>query len=419
MSFLLKLTKKISHSTASTNNTSTDSLEEAKIKHTRSDPGYSPTDIAIMKSKANVASTYNRSDEYRLATAAPSAISSSDEKRLAQFEQVIDIDPILDLSKLKTLAWQGIPMKYRAPAWKLILGYMPANRENREATLIRKRQEYNGLVKIYFENREENSNDDYYENKVMKTISSDVPRTQPDYTLFRHEGLQNMMTRILFIWAVRHPASGYVQGMNDLITPLIATFLNNYSPINFTTFAMTETLKTELTPDVISQVEADTYWCFSKIMDHITDNYTSSHIGVNKCLNKMKDITRKLDSELTSHFEKHGVEFFQFAFRWVYCLLVREFPLKLAIRLFDTYISDDRGFTVLHSYICIAIILKWSKKLKKMRFNDLILFLQRIPTNEWVDQDIDMLIAEAYVFRTLYEDSCGHLADGKSCSPKK
>jgi hypothetical protein len=34
--------------------------------------------------------------------------------------------------------------------------------------------------------------------------------------------------RVLYIWAIRHPASGYVQGINDLITPFFVVFLAEY-----------------------------------------------------------------------------------------------------------------------------------------------------------------------------------------------
>ena len=34
--------------------------------------------------------------------------------------------------------------------------------------------------------------------------------------------------RILYIWAIRHPASGYVQGMNDLVTPFFVVFLSEH-----------------------------------------------------------------------------------------------------------------------------------------------------------------------------------------------
>lgn len=39
------------------------------------------------------------------------------------------------------------------------------------------------------------------------------------YVVFRHCVLQSL-ERILYVWAIRHPASGYVQGINDIATPL-------------------------------------------------------------------------------------------------------------------------------------------------------------------------------------------------------
>ena len=37
-----------------------------------------------------------------------------------------------------------------------------------------------------------------------------------------------LFERVLYIWAIRHPASGYVQGINDLITPFFVVFLTEY-----------------------------------------------------------------------------------------------------------------------------------------------------------------------------------------------
>ena len=34
--------------------------------------------------------------------------------------------------------------------------------------------------------------------------------------------------RVLYIWAIRHPGSGYVQGINDLLTPFFVVFLTPY-----------------------------------------------------------------------------------------------------------------------------------------------------------------------------------------------
>ena len=46
--------------------------------------------------------------------------------------------------------------------------------------------------------------------------------------IFQQAVVQESFERILFIWAIRHPASGYVQGINDLITPFFVVFLSEF-----------------------------------------------------------------------------------------------------------------------------------------------------------------------------------------------
>lgn len=60
-------------------------------------------------------------------------------------------------------------------------------------------------------------------------IHIDIPRMKS--ALLKQRNVQEMFERILFIWAIRHPASGYVQGMNDLVTPFYVVFLQEYLPI--------------------------------------------------------------------------------------------------------------------------------------------------------------------------------------------
>lgn len=47
----------------------------------------------------------------------------------------------------------------------------------------------------------------------------------PQIALFQQKVVQELFERILFIWSIRHPASGYVQGINDLVTPFFIVFL--------------------------------------------------------------------------------------------------------------------------------------------------------------------------------------------------
>lgn len=48
---------------------------------------------------------------------------------------------------------------------------------------------------------------------------------------------------------------------------------------------------------------------------------------------------------MSDHLEAEAVDFIQFALRWVNCLLVRELPFCLAIRLWDTYLAEGTGFS--------------------------------------------------------------------------
>lgn len=53
-----------------------------------------------------------------------------------------------------------------------------------------------------------------------------APNTDADTNPLSLSQVQRAMERILYIWAIRHPASGYVQGINDLATPLYVVFLS-------------------------------------------------------------------------------------------------------------------------------------------------------------------------------------------------
>lgn len=67
--------------------------------------------------------------------------------------------------------------------------------------------------------------------------------------------------------------------------------------------------------------------------------------------------------------EEQGVEFMQFAFRWMNCLLMREISVKCTIRMWDTYLAEGTdAFSQFHLYVCSAFLVKWSEKLQKMDF---------------------------------------------------
>lgn len=38
-----------------------------------------------------------------------------------------------------------------------------------------------------------------------------------------------------------------------------------------------------------------------------------------------------------------------------------------------------------------------------------MMFLQALPTREWTDKDIELLLSEAFIWQSLFQDSRAHL----------
>ena len=138
-----------------------------------------------------------------------------------------------------------------------------------------------------------------YETLNFKQIKIDVYRTQPEVELFSSQQMQTMLIRILFAWTMRHPASAYVQGINDLAAPMLLVFLTaavakkqkrdaeielqreSEESKELIVAAQKVTnhnskyleLKLEniqsLSVEEFLAVEADSFWCLTKLVDDI------------------------------------------------------------------------------------------------------------------------------------------------------
>lgn len=203
------------------------------------------------------------------------------------------------------------------------------------------------------------------------------------------------------MWHMRHPSSGYVQGINDIVTPFVVVFLSDFVEINMDTLDLPADFD-KVREEELREVEADSYWCLSKILDRILDNYTSSWPGIQKSFGRMKEVIKRVDPELLLHFEDQDIDLYHMYFKWVTCLLLRQFSVKIGLRLFDTYLSDENNYFTFSLYILAAIILKYSKKFKGMNFEDMMIFQQNMPTKQWQEEDLATVIAEAYVYQNYF-----------------
>ena len=121
----------------------------------------------------------------------------------------------------------------------------------------------------------------------------------------------------------------------------------------------------DVTESILTEVEADCFWCLTKLLENLQDSYTFSQPGIRRQVTKLQDLINRIDckfiyktliffkASLYEHLQKENVDFMQFAFRWMNCLLTREISGPNIIRMWDTY---------------LVIIINDINSLKKMGF---------------------------------------------------
>ena len=307
------------------------------------------------------------------------------------------------IAGLKKKLWNGIGKKIRPKAWRILFKYTPLSGHNEDNVLKTKREEYKEFVE---RNREEHFIEQNDTNMIetVKVIRKDVLRTLPESNLFRNQEIQNAMVRILTIYSIRHPSNFYSQGMNDILAPIFCVFVaEGFQMNNVELENNVGKMEKQFNEQNLLNAEADAFHCFSLFLSNIKRNYIKGFDGVNENLENLKELIHKSDKELYRHFEENDIEVFHFGFRWCFCLLLREFPLNLAIKLIDFFLTEECSQDELCLYLMLSLLLKYSAKVKELRREQIIIFLQSLPTADWGEKDVELLVSESFTLQNLFK----------------
>jgi len=184
--------------------------------------------------------------------------------------------PNLNLTQLKALAWSSIPRSQRGASWRLLLHYAPTNKTRRETVLAKKRLEYWAMIsQVGLEpvNDSARSGDpatdqgsrdpilSKQETLTLRQILVDLPRTCPSLPIFHQPAIQSLLKRVLYLWSSRNPACSYVQGINDVVCPIIWAFVGNHTEGSVGSFDV-EGLEEGVLRDI--EVRRGAYTCVNK-----------------------------------------------------------------------------------------------------------------------------------------------------------
>ncbi|KAB0391004.1 hypothetical protein E2I00_017923, partial [Balaenoptera physalus] len=175
----------------------------------------------------------------------------------------------------------------------------------------------------------------------------DVNRT--DRTNKFYEGQDNpgliLLHDILMTYCMYDFDLGYVQGMSDLLSPLLYVMEN----------------------------EVDAFWCFASYMDQMHQNFEEQMQGMKTQLIQLSTLLRLLDSGFCSYLESQDSGYLYFCFRWLLIRFKREFSFLDILRLWEVMWTElpCKNF---HLLLCCAILESEKQQImeKHYGFNEIL-----------------------------------------------
>lgn len=240
---------------------------------------------------------------------------------------------VLNVNKLRHLIFRGgIDHSLRAELWKFMLNYYDWNSTVKSRNDKRKiRIEDYFRMKLQWKTINDEQKSKFALMKERESlIEKDVQRTDRTNEYFEGENNPNLNTMrdILMTYNMFNFDLGYVQGMSDLLAPIM-TIMDN---------------------------EVDSFWCFVGFMDKIESNFLMNQLNIKKQLSDLKEILEFFDSKFSLYLEKNDSSNMYFCFRWILILFKREFQFPDIMTLWEVLWTDlpCKNF---HLLICISILL--------------------------------------------------------------
>eukprot|EP00039_Didymoeca_costata_P028524 m.21341 g.21341 ORF g.21341 m.21341 type:complete len:474 (+) comp7116_c0_seq1:153-1574(+) len=245
----------------------------------------------------------------------------------------------------KTVFRGGIEPDVRKVAWPFLMGYFDFQSTYREREIIQTehRIAYAAMKERWREELgmeeddsehlpdPEHEHDDQYEfmfiqakvtamrtaidenaaRASIKTIEKDVPRTDRKGNYFSDDQPHRLkwLNDILVTYAVYQPQVGYAQGMNDVLSMILA----------------------------VMDHEADAYWCFRNYLETIQADFMAK--GMMEKLESLRELLAFMDPDILEHFQKIDAGDMVFCHRWLLLTFKREFSFEDAVRLFEILCS--------------------------------------------------------------------------------
>ncbi|MCI4379158.1 hypothetical protein PGIGA_G00224710 [Pangasianodon gigas] len=288
---------------------------------------------------------------------------------------------VSNVPHLKHLIFKGgLCHAVRKEAWKFLLGYYPwdSTHEERKNLQKRKTDEYFRMKLQWKSVSEEQEKRNSRLRDYKSLIEKDVNRTDRNNKFY--EGLDNpgliLLHDILMTYCMYDFDLGYVQGMSDLLSPILYVMENE---VDAFCFICSGTGYVQGMSDLLSPIlyvmenEVDAFWCFVSFMDQMHENFEEQMQGMKTQLIQLSTLLRLLDLAFWNYLEAQDSGYLYFCFRWLLIRFKRELYFQDVLRFWEVMWTGlpCQNF---HLLVCCAILDSEKQKImdRHYGFNEIL-----------------------------------------------
>ncbi|XP_070998177.1 TBC1 domain family member 15-like [Oncorhynchus clarkii lewisi] len=262
-----------------------------------------------------------------------------------------------NISHLKqTIFKGGLCHVLRKEGWKFLLGYFPweSTLEERRSLTRRKTDEYFRMKLQWKSVSEEQEKHNSMFRDHRSLIEKDVNRTDRTNTFY--EGQDNpgliLLHDVLMTYCMYDFDLGYVQGMSDLLSPIL----------------------------YVMEDEVDAFWCFVSFMDQMHQNFEEQMQGMKTQLIQLSTLLRLLDLSFWNYLVAQDSGHLYFCFRWLLIRFKRELSFPDVLRLWEVMWTGlpCQNF---HLLVCCAILDSEKHQIMEEQygFNEILKLINELP----------------------------------------
>ncbi|CAH0581583.1 unnamed protein product [Chrysodeixis includens] len=282
--------------------------------------------------------TLTRTDEYEVISVKPTlpprpSIPRGTPLSTEKWDGLQDTEGrVTEVEGVKQLIFRGgVAHSIRQSVWKYLLDYHPWHMTHAELrALTKKRTEEYFSMKLQWRSMTEGQEARFSEYRDRKSlVEKDVNRTDRTHPFYAGDNNPNLviLQDILMTYVMYNFDLGYVQGMSDILAPLLLLLGN----------------------------EVDSFWCFVGFMDKIACNFDMDQAGMKQQLLHLSQLLVFASPALAQHLAQKDSANMYFCFRWLLVWFKREFSYRDIMRLWEV-LWTELPCANFHLLICVAIL---------------------------------------------------------------